>query len=108
MSEAIKPGKIDPVIHERVRLSIMSALAVAPEMSFNELRAMLSLTDGNLSAHSRTLEDAGYIKIHKSFQGRRPLTTMRLTSKGRKAFQRYLATLRRIVERGSKPKNRPG
>ena len=99
MSEPIRPDKIDSVIHERVRLAIVSALAVAPEMSFNELKATLSLTDGNLSAHSRTLEEAGYIRINKSFEGRRPLTTMRLTPKGRQAFRRYLTVLRRIIER---------
>jgi DNA-binding MarR family transcriptional regulator len=101
MSGPIRPDKIDAVIHERARLAIVSALAVAPEMSFNELKTMLSLTDGNLSAHSRTLEEAGYIQIDKTFQGRRPLTTMRLTPKGRGAFQRYLDTLRRIIDQGS-------
>jgi len=100
MSDRIKPDDIDAVIHERVRLAIVSALAVAPELSFNELKSMLSLTDGNLSAHSRTLDDAGYIVIKKTFQGRRPHTTMRLSSKGRKAFERYLETLRRIIDKG--------
>jgi DNA-binding MarR family transcriptional regulator len=98
MSKSISPDEIDPVIHERVRLAIVSTLAVVPEMSFNELKGELSLTDGNLSAHARTLEDAGYLTVKKTFRGRRPLTTMRLTSKGRKAFQQYLATLQRIVE----------
>jgi len=100
MSGPLTPDDFDPVIHERVRLAIVSALAVAPEMSFNELKSALSLTDGNLSAHSRTLEDAGYIEIEKSFRGRRPLTTMRLTPKGRQAFQDYLATLKRVIEQG--------
>jgi DNA-binding transcriptional ArsR family regulator len=95
---SLKPDHIDGVIHERVRLAIVSALAAAPELSFTELKSMLDLTDGNLSAHSRTLEEAGYITIAKTFQGRRPLTTMRLTPQGRRAFQRYLDTLRRIVE----------
>jgi len=103
MSGPIKPDEIDAVIHERARLAIVSALAVAPEMSFNELKAMLSLTDGNLSAHSRTLEDAGYIAIHKTFRGRRPHTTMGLTRKGRAAFGRYLDTLRQIIEQGGEP-----
>ena len=98
MSEPLQPDKIDPVIHERVRLAIVSTLAVAPEMSFNELKAALSLTDGNLSAHARTLEDAGYIKVHKRFEGRRPLTTMTLTRKGREAFRRYLDTLKRVID----------
>ena len=101
MTGPVRPDKIDAIIHERVRLAIVSALAVAAELSFNELKTMLSLTDGNLSAHSRTLEDAGYIQIRKSFVGRRPLTTMRLTRKGRAAFRRYLDTLRKIVEHGS-------
>ncbi len=76
MSQRIKPDDIDAVIHERVRLAIVSALAVAPELSFNELKEMLSLTDGNLSAHARTLDEAGYIVIEKTFRGRRPHTTM--------------------------------
>jgi len=97
---SIQPDKIDAVIHERVRLAIVSALSVAPELSFNELRTMLSLSDGNLSAHARTLEDAGYLDIRKSFAGRRPRTTMRLTRKGRAAFRNYLDTLRKIVEHG--------
>ncbi len=103
MSEPIKPDEIDPVIHERVRLSIAASLAASPELSFNELKTMLGLTDGNLSVHARTLEDAGYIVIQKSFQGRRPLTTMRLTLKGRRAFQRYLGTLRQIIDQGDQP-----
>jgi DNA-binding MarR family transcriptional regulator len=105
MSKPIMPEEIDPVIHERVRLAIVSTLAVVPEMSFNELKQGLSLTDGNLSAHSRTLEEAGYLDIEKTFRGRRPLTTMRLTQKGRRAFRQYLATLQRIVEQGHGPRN---
>jgi len=98
MSEPLKPDDIDAVIHERVRLSIVSALAVAPELSFNELKVTLGLTDGNLSAHSRTLENAGYIVVKKTFQGRRPHTAMRLSPKGRKAFERYIGTLRQIID----------
>jgi len=100
MSGPITPDDIDTVIHERVRLAMVSSLAVAPEMSFNELRTSLGITDGNLSAHARALEAADYIAIRKSFRGRRPLTTMRLTPKGRSAFQRYLQVLRRVVEGG--------
>ncbi|MGD9128184.1 MAG: transcriptional regulator [Planctomycetia bacterium] len=102
MKNPIKPDDIDAVIHDRVRLSIVSALAVSPQLSFNELKAMLKLTDGNLSAHSRKLDEAGYIVVEKSFRGRRPHTSMRLTSKGRKAFERYLKTLRQIVDGGGK------
>lgn len=100
MSGPVKPDDLDAVIHERVRLAIVAALAVSPELSFNELKSMLELTDGNLSAHSRTLEEAGYITIEKTFRGRRPYTAMRLTAKGRKAFAKYLERLRQIVDRG--------
>jgi DNA-binding MarR family transcriptional regulator len=105
VSDSLKPDDIDEVIHERVRLAIVSALAVAPELSFSELKEMLSLTDGNLSAHARTLEESGYISVQKTFQGRRPLTTMRLSSKGRKAFQRYLEMLRQIIAHGDQPRD---
>jgi len=98
MKKRIVPDSIDPVIHERARLAIVSALAVSPEMSFGELKDSLELSDGNLSAHARTLETAGYIKISKTFRGRRPLTTMRLTGKGRKAFNAYLDTLRQVID----------
>ncbi len=101
-NEPIKPGDIDAVIHERARLAIVSALAVTPELSFGELKSMLGLTDGNLSVQARALEEAGYLVVEKSFQGRRPHTAMRLTAKGRKAFARYLGTLRRIVEQGDR------
>ena len=107
VSDSIKPDDIDHVIHERVRLAIVSALAVAPELSFNELKEMLSLTDGNLSAHARTLEEAGYIAVKKTFHGRRPLTTMRLSAKGRKAFQRYVDMLRQIIDRGDASRDSP-
>ena len=100
MSGPITPDDIDAVIHERVRLSIVSTLAVVQEMSFSELKKTLSLTDGNLSAHARTLEVSGYIEIEKSFRSRRPYTAMRLTRKGREAFQRYLLQLQRIIEQG--------
>lgn len=100
MNEPVKPDEIDAVIHERVRLSIVAALAVSPQLSFNELKEMLGLTDGNLSAHSRTLDEAGYIVVEKSFRGRRPYTSMQLTAKGRRAFNKYLKTLRQIVDRG--------
>ena len=100
MNEPVKPDDLDAVIHERVRLAIMAALAVSAQLSFNELKSMLGLTDGNLSTHSRTLDEAGYIVVVKTFRGRRPYTAMRLTPKGRRAFERYLATLRQIVNRG--------
>jgi DNA-binding MarR family transcriptional regulator len=97
MSGPITPDHIDPVIHERVRLSIVSTLAMVQDMSFRELKERLSLSDGNLSAHARKLEDAGYIEIEKSFKGRRPHTAMRLTKEGRNAYQKYLALLKSII-----------
>ena len=101
MKNSIKPDDFDPVIHERVRLAIVSALAVAPEMSFNELKATLDLSDGNLSAHATSLQRAGYIEIAKTFKGRRPHTTMRLTPIGHQAFRGYIETLRRIIDKGN-------
>lgn len=100
MNDSIKPDDIDSVIHERVRLSIVSALAVAPEMSFNELKSTLGLSDGNLSAHATSLQRAGYIEIAKTFKGRRPHTTMRLTPIGQQAFRGYVETLRKIIDKG--------
>jgi DNA-binding MarR family transcriptional regulator len=97
MADPITPDEIDSLIHERVRLGIVSALAVTPEMSFTELKEALSVTDGNLSVHARVLEEAGYLRIEKAFVGRRPRTTMSLTRKGRAAFRRYVNQLQRIV-----------
>lgn len=105
MNDSIKPEDIDPVIHERVRLSIVSALAVAPEMSFNELKLTLGLSDGNLSAHATSLQQAGYIEIAKTFKGRRPYTTMRLTPEGQAAFRSYIETLRKIIDKGDEATN---
>ncbi len=102
MKDSIKPDDIDPIIHERVRLSIVSALAVAPEMSFNELKSTLGLSDGNLSAHATSLQRAGYIEIAKTFKGRRPHTAMRLTPAGQQAFRGYVETLRKIIQKGNK------
>ncbi len=107
MSDLIKPDDIDPVIHERVRLAIVSALAVAPEMSFNDLKATLDVSDGNLSAHATSLQKAGYVEIAKTFKGRRPFTTMRLTAVGREAFRRYLETLRKVIEKGGQAMDEP-
>ena len=103
MNDSIKPDDIDPVIHERVRLAIVSALAVAPEMSFNELKATLELSDGNLSAHATSLQRAGYIEIAKTFKGRRPHTTLRLTALGQRAFRSYVEMLRKIIDKKDQP-----
>jgi DNA-binding MarR family transcriptional regulator len=90
--------QLDRVIHERGRLAIMSMLAASAELSFTELRDTLEMTDGNLTTHMRTLQEAGYVSIAKSYRNRRPLTTVSLTEAGRRAFADYVALLERIVE----------
>jgi len=89
--------QLDRVIHEKGRLAIMSALAAAPDLSFTELRDMLTMTDGNLTTHIRALQEAGYVAVVKSYQNRRPLTTCTLTAAGRKAFAGYVNLLEQIV-----------
>ena len=90
-------GGIDEVIHGRVRLGIMAYLANAEVADFNELKAALATTQGNLSAHLRKLEDSGYVAIDKSFVARKPLTRARLTADGRKAFAAYLEAIGRLL-----------
>jgi len=87
----------DRVIHERVRLAIVSALAVNATLSFNDLKSLLRITDGNLSVHARRLEEAGYVECTKSFQGRVPNTRYRLTAPGRRALQRYLDHMEALI-----------
>jgi DNA-binding MarR family transcriptional regulator len=95
--------QLDRVIHERGRLAIMSMLAASPELSFTELRDTLEMTDGNLTTHVRTLQEAGYVSIVKSYRNRRPLTTVSLTAAGRRAFATYVALLEQIVQQ-AKPR----
>ena len=90
--------QLDRVIHEKGRLTIMSMLAASPELSFTELRDALSMTDGNLTTHIRTLQEAGYLSVTKSFQNNRPLTTCALTAAGKKAFTNYINLLEQIVQ----------
>lgn len=89
---------LDRLIHERMRLGIVSALAVNDHLSFNELKRLLKTTDGNLSVHARKLEDAGYIACEKYFEGRLPKTDYRLTAPGRKALERYLDHMEAIIQ----------
>ena len=91
------PADLDRLIHERVRLGIVSALAVNRSLTFNELKAMLKTTDGNLSVHARRLEEADYIVCTKSFDGRLPKTEYRLTASGRKALERYLNHMEALI-----------
>jgi DNA-binding MarR family transcriptional regulator len=94
--------QLDRVIHEKGRLAIMSLLAATPELSFTEIRGTLAMTDGNLNTHIRTLQEAGYISVAKSYQNNRPLTTCSLTAAGKKAFTAYINLLEDIV-RQTKP-----
>ncbi|MBL8986807.1 MAG: transcriptional regulator [Gemmatimonadetes bacterium] len=102
---AAVPGKasvtasleLDRVIHERVRLAIVSALAVNDVLTFNDLKQLLGATDGNLSVHARKLEDAGYLSCRKGFEGRVPRTEYRLTAAGRHALERYLNHMEGLI-----------
>ncbi len=89
--------QLDRVIHEKGRLAIMSLLAATPDLSFTELRDTLQMTDGNLTTHIRTLQEAGYVAVAKSYQNNRPLTTCALTVAGRSAFSHYVNLLDQIV-----------
>ena len=91
-------AEIDRLIYGRVRLGIMSALAVNEPLTFNDLKALFEVTDGNLSAHARKLEDAGYVSCRKSFEGRRPKSEYRLTGAGRKALNRYLEHMEAVIK----------
>jgi hypothetical protein len=89
--------ELDPMIHERIRLGIVSALAVNDRLSFNELKRLLNTTDGNLSVHARKLEEASYLGCDKYFDGRVPKTEFWLTATGRKSLQRYLDRMEEII-----------
>ncbi len=95
--------QLDRVIHEKGRLAIMSLLAASPQLSFTEMRNTLAMTDGNITAHLRTLHEAGYVSVTKAFHQGRPLTTYALTAQGRKAFGTYIDLLEQIVEQ-TRPK----
>lgn len=90
--------KLDRLIHERLRLGILSALAVNESLTFIELKKLLETTDGNLSVHARKLEDAGYIACSKGFEGRVPRTDYRLTAGGRRALERYLDHMEALIQ----------
>ena len=94
--EAVSPD-LDRLIHERIRLGIVSALAVNRSLTFNELKNLLRTTDGNLSVHARKLEEADYIVCTKSFAGRLPKTEYRLTGTGRRALERYLNHMEALI-----------
>jgi len=91
-------GELDKVIHERMRLGLISALAANEKLSFTELKNLLATTDGNISVHARKLEEAGYVTCKKSFQGRMPLTEYAITKDGRKALTRYLDHMEALIK----------
>ena len=95
--KAAAPAELDRLIHERLRLGVVSALAVNPSLTFNELKGLLKTTDGNLSVHARKLEEADYILCTKSFDGRLPKTEYRLAPAGRKALERYLDHMEALI-----------
>ncbi|HYO92789.1 MAG TPA: transcriptional regulator [Pyrinomonadaceae bacterium] len=94
----LTPTELDRLIHERMRLGIVSALAVNESLSFNELKDLMKTTDGNLSVHARKLEEAEYISCTKFFEGRTPKTEYRLTSAGRRALERYLNHMEALIQ----------
>ena len=95
--ESMAPA-LDKIIHERIRLGIVSALAVNERLTFNELKQLLHTSDGNVSVHARKLEDAGYLACTKSFDGRVPKTDYKLTVAGRKALERYLSHMEALIQ----------
>jgi DNA-binding transcriptional ArsR family regulator len=96
--------QLDRLIHDRVRLGILSALAAADVLSFGDLKSALELSDGNLSVHARKLEDAGYVLCEKSFAGRTPRTEFRLAPAGRRAFEKYLDHMGALISAARKSK----
>jgi DNA-binding MarR family transcriptional regulator len=91
-------NELDKVIHERMRLGIISALAANEKLSFSDLKSLLNTTDGNVSVHARKLEDAGYVTMKKSFSGRTPLTEYKITASGRKALVQYLNHMEALIK----------
>ena len=94
--------QLDRVIHEKGRMGIMALLAASPELSFTEMRDTLQMTDGNLCVHLRTLQEAGYVAVTKTYRDRKPLTTYSLTEAGRSNFSRYIDLLEQIVQQNKK------
>jgi len=97
--EASQISRLNAVIHERARLGIMSVLAARPALTFSELKALLDMTDGNLSVHLRILEKAGFVEIEKKFVDRKPQTSVRISRKGKIAFEHYVQVLEEIVRK---------
>jgi len=97
VAPAPRPAALDRLIHDRTRLAIVSALAANATLSFTELKALIGLSDGNLSVHARKLEDAGYVTCLKAFEGRMPKTEFKLTEAGQRALRQYLDHMEAII-----------
>ena len=97
-TEKLSPLELDRLIHERLRLGIVSALAANESLTFNELKKLLETTDGNLSVHARKLEEAEYVVCEKTFEGRVPRTEYRLTAAGRRALEKYVSHMEAILK----------
>lgn len=96
-ARATEGSRFERLVYERVRLGMLSALAVREELTFSEMKALFAVSDGNLSAHARKLEEAGYLSCSKSFEGRRPKSVYRLTAAGRSALNRYLDHVEAVI-----------
>lgn len=98
LHDAAQVEKFEPLIHEKTRLTIVSALATNPVLTFVELKGIVGTSEGNLSLHMRRLEEANYVSCRKSFSGRRPRTEFTLTARGREAFERYLSQMEELIK----------
>jgi DNA-binding MarR family transcriptional regulator len=98
LESLVETPKLDRLVHERLRLGMLSALSVNETLTFNELKKLLDTTDGNLSVHARKLEEAGYVGCAKSFEGRMPRTDYKLTAAGRRALDRYLNHMEALIQ----------
>ena len=98
LESLIEAPKLDRLVHERLRLGMLSALSVNESLTFNELKKLLDTTDGNMSVHARKLEEAGYVAVSKGFEGRLPRTDYKLTAAGRRALDRYLNHMEALIQ----------
>lgn len=103
MAQKLPHRQINEIIHQRTRLAIMATLSPVESLEFNEIKAQLALTDGNLSTHLAALEQAGFVEIDKRFRGKKPLTTVSITDKGRQAMTEYLSLLQKILDQANGP-----
>lgn len=98
LPEALHPRRIDKVLHDPIRLAMVTALTVTPAISFSEMKRALGLTDGNLNVHARRLENVGYVSVHKQARHRATRTEYRLAPAGRRALERYLQALQALID----------